>query len=421
MFSCIAALSCATGVARAQWATLEIIPPLTGVVGGAPALFAVTPDGSRAVGFAETLSFQAEACLWTRGVGTVGLGDLDNSNPHDSRAYAISDDGSIIAGQGSNRVAGRTRAFRWTALTGMVELPLVPGRTQDSSSFSYGMTPDGGTIVGECGVLVSADTTEFRWTAEGGAVGLVLIGGWGISGDGAYMSGSGQGGHAWRWHVGDPQVEFIPIPPGAQTNHSGPISRDGTTVLGDAEFGTGSPFFGFRWTPTGGTIVFNQTLPDYPTSSSSAYGVSGDGSVVVGTLYNNAGLRSRAFIWDAQHGVRDLNQVLAQNYGMNLGAWILNQAYSISPDGRWIAGNAYHADLSDGSNIAWLVHLNDGCYANCDDSTGSPALNVADFTCFLQKFSTGDPYANCDNSTAPPVLNVADFTCFLQKYAAGCP
>jgi len=30
-------------------------------------------------------------------------------------------------------------------------------------------------------------------------------------------------------------------------------------------------------------------------------------------------------------------------------------------------------------------------------------------------------YANCDGSTSAPVLNVADFTCFLQKYAAGCP
>jgi outer membrane protein assembly factor BamB len=61
------------------------------------------------------------------------------------------------------------------------------------------------------------------------------------------------------------------------------------------------------------------------------------------------------------------------------------------------------------------------CYANCDGSTAAPVLNVADFTCFLQKFSLGDPYANCDNSTAPPTLNVADFTCFLQKFAQGCP
>jgi hypothetical protein len=60
------------------------------------------------------------------------------------------------------------------------------------------------------------------------------------------------------------------------------------------------------------------------------------------------------------------------------------------------------------------------CYPNCDRSTTSPALNVADFTCFLQRFAAGQPYANCDATTAPPVLTVADFTCFLQKFALGC-
>jgi hypothetical protein len=61
------------------------------------------------------------------------------------------------------------------------------------------------------------------------------------------------------------------------------------------------------------------------------------------------------------------------------------------------------------------------CFANCDLSTTAPVLNVADFTCFLQKFAAGHPYANCDNSTTPPALNVADFTCYLQRYATGCP
>jgi hypothetical protein len=62
-----------------------------------------------------------------------------------------------------------------------------------------------------------------------------------------------------------------------------------------------------------------------------------------------------------------------------------------------------------------------GCYANCDDSTTAPVLNVADFTCFLQRFAAGESYANCDQSTTVPVLNVADFTCFLQSFASGCP
>jgi hypothetical protein len=61
------------------------------------------------------------------------------------------------------------------------------------------------------------------------------------------------------------------------------------------------------------------------------------------------------------------------------------------------------------------------CYANCDNSTVVPVLNVGDFTCFLQRFAAGESYANCDNSNVPPVLNVGDFTCFLQLFATGCP
>jgi hypothetical protein len=71
--------------------------------------------------------------------------------------------------------------------------------------------------------------------------------------------------------------------------------------------------------------------------------------------------------------------------------------------------------------VAGLPVPGTSCYANCDNSTASPILNVADFSCFLTRYAAQDPYANCDNSTAIPTLNVADFSCFLTKYAAGCP
>jgi hypothetical protein len=61
------------------------------------------------------------------------------------------------------------------------------------------------------------------------------------------------------------------------------------------------------------------------------------------------------------------------------------------------------------------------CYANCDHSTTAPVLNVLDFNCFLNAFSSGNPYANCDGSTTAPVLNVLDFNCFLNRFSAGCP
>jgi hypothetical protein len=69
------------------------------------------------------------------------------------------------------------------------------------------------------------------------------------------------------------------------------------------------------------------------------------------------------------------------------------------------------------------------CYANCDQSTVAPVLNVDDFTCFINEFASaqGLPhqqqvshYANCDGSTVAPALNVDDFTCFINAFAEGC-
>jgi hypothetical protein len=105
----------------------------------------------------------------------------------------------------------------------------------------------------------------------------------------------------------------------------------------------------------------------------------------------------------------------------------LNSTIEFTPDGpgaaqpvaNWTgtgSGTGSYAILMTGSCFA----VTPACYANCDHSTTVPFLNVADFTCFLQRFAAADPYANCDNSTQAPVLNVADFTCFLQKFAAGC-
>jgi hypothetical protein len=109
-----------------------------------------------------------------------------------------------------------------------------------------------------------------------------------------------------------------------------------------------------------------------------------------------------------------LNTDLDSTAGSQAGArWLFN----ISSDA------AATGTLSNGAQIFRLRYTQGGvpCYANCDASTTAPVLNVADFTCFLTKFGTGDSYANCDGSTAAPTLNVADFTCFLTKFAAGCP
>jgi hypothetical protein len=87
----------------------------------------------------------------------------------------------------------------------------------------------------------------------------------------------------------------------------------------------------------------------------------------------------------------------------------------------FVQGDTASADILAQNVSATGVLGPPHCYPNCDGSTTPPILNVADFSCFLTKFSQQDPYANCDGSTVEPVLNVADFSCFLSKFAAGCP
>jgi Immunoglobulin domain len=95
-------------------------------------------------------------------------------------------------------------------------------------------------------------------------------------------------------------------------------------------------------------------------------------------------------------------------------------AVALSDQGTYTVTAEGDCDSTDSDPAMLTVTSGSTCYANCDGSTTVPLLNVADFTCFLQKFASGDPYANCDGSTSVPILNVADFTCFLQKFAAGC-
>jgi hypothetical protein len=56
------------------------------------------------------------------------------------------------------------------------------------------------------------------------------------------------------------------------------------------------------------------------------------------------------------------------------------------------------------------------CYANCDGSGVSPALNVEDFMCYIRRLAELDPYADCDLNG---MFNVDDFTCFVGRFVEG--
>jgi hypothetical protein len=168
--------------------------------------------------------------------------------------------------------------------------------------------------------------------------------------------------------------------------------------------------------PTTMQLTKNATTIQTPTSDPPAGGV-GDSLLLglansVGRLHQHPAYQ---LVGPAPDGV----------YLLDLQVWMGDSTTGVSDPIAVIFGqNADPAQLD--AAFQWAdanFHTQEpgSCYPNCDASTAAPVLNVADFTCFLQRFAGADAYANCDGSTAVPALNVADFTCFLQKFAGGCP
>jgi len=106
--------------------------------------------------------------------------------------------------------------------------------------------------------------------------------------------------------------------------------------------------------------------------------------------------------------------------GAGISGYVKDMA--VANDGRgdslFICGGIFGAGGGTGADIVQWVGCRGQCYANCDNSTASPRLNVNDFMCFLDAFARHEPYANC---TVDAIINAADFICFMNKFAAGCP
>ena len=113
----------------------------------------------------------------------------------------------------------------------------------------------------------------------------------------------------------------------------------------------------FRWTESGGM----DGLGDLPGGDfdSSAKDTTADGSIVVGrsnVLGGQLTSSSDPFIWDEVHGMRNLVDVLTNDFGLGaaLAGWNLTEATAISDDGRVIIGNGINPD---GNFEAWRAVL----------------------------------------------------------------
>lgn len=100
--------------------------------------------------------------------------------------------------------------------------------------------------------------------------------------------------------------------------------------------------------------------------SGSLLAVSEDAGIMVGYAYTNdedvslRGDNLEAVIWDSINGLRSLEEVLVDGYGIDLGGWKLTKASAISNDGYIIAG--YGLD-PQGNYSPWAVSMSAECSA----------------------------------------------------------
>jgi probable HAF family extracellular repeat protein len=115
--------------------------------------------------------------------------------------------------------------------------------------------------------------------------------------------------------------------PGGDWSEAFGVSADGSVVVGVARNAAGQQR-AFRWTAAGGM----QDLGTLGGDESWAHGVSADGSVVVGVASNAAGQR-HAFRWTAAGGMEDLGTLGGSG----------SEAFGVSADGSVVVGVASNA------------------------------------------------------------------------------
>jgi probable HAF family extracellular repeat protein len=222
-------------------------------------IYAISGDGTTLVGNGRATGGK-QATLWTQAGGWRALGDLPGRDVASS-ANDVSFDGSVVVGTGTS--ANGTEAFRWTEAGGMVGLGFLNPANPYSAAFA--VSADGGTVVGISSV---GDRSQgFRWTAETGMVALRTDGGWTssymdkASADAAVLTGtaSGTAGSVAVFYT--EATGFVPLksyleahlPPDQRppdlaemTFRLYGVSADGTTLVGTMSDPRNRTFQGFR-------------------------------------------------------------------------------------------------------------------------------------------------------------------------------
>lgn len=381
------------------------VPDLPGG-GRIGAVIGISADGSAAAGHSDSANSEGfrfgsgrEAYHFALATGVqTPLGDVAGvpAGEFGSFATGISGNGAVITGVSFPQ--GNSRAWRWSASTGMQMLPALPGgitttpaRLSESGEHLVGY---GGSSQGEQAIWWStaqtvglgdlpggsfasralaiaenatvivgqgtsgAGTEAFRWTPAGGMASLGDLPGGAVdaratavSADGSVVAGTGMtagGPEAFRWTAGG-GMQALGKLPGDNTSTVFGMSRDGSAVFGQS---TGALLRGFIWTAGGGM----QDLGMLPGGAQvEPRAATPDLSVIVGVVRFAAG-GFTGFVWTRGGGMQDVADVLRANgLGSQIEGYGLLAVNAVSADGRVIGGEA--GTNPGGGTQGWLAEI----------------------------------------------------------------
>jgi len=367
----------------------------------------VSADGTVVVGTAINSNGFRRAFRWTESDGMQDLGTLGGVL---SIGNAVSADGQTIVGYSSNQ-RGQLVAFRWrngqmTALDTLSSVVLGE---------AYGVSADGAVISGHS--WWGSNFRAARWqgntvTNLGALPGAIASRAWGVSGNGqvivgaSFFAGSGlPEARAVRWQ--GTTIQQLGELAGYRRSWAFAASHDGSVIVGFAYADNESaPSTSIRW--VNGQPQNLGWLPLNGADGSIAYGVSGDGAIVVG---NSDG---RAYRWTETRGMENLNTVYAS---LLADGSQLYSAQAISADGRFIVGRGYNAATD--RREAFLLDTAT-CTAHNGDVDRSSCVDDADLLAVLFAFGQtgaglGRVDVNCDGR-----VDDADLLIVLFAFGSGC-
>lgn len=290
---------------------------------------AISPDGTAIVGGSSGPGYSV---LWTAG-NTFRLQETENRPLVESVPYDV----TVVDGEAV--VVGHVHLRPYRATTEHVSFDLEDVILDGDAAIARGISHDGIVVVG-----LSLYLGAYRWTEADGFLPLGSLTSedrqsfaTGVSADGSIVVG-GSGGEAFRWDEISGMTGLGNLPGGTGSSFANDISGDGSVIIGQRSASLGSE--AFRWTSDGGMVGLGDL--DGGDFESTALGVSRDGAVIVGQGSTDSGLA--AFLWTQDSGMRLLQDVLVDDYGLDLTGWTLFEATWVSADGRKIVGSGFNPD-----------------------------------------------------------------------------